>query len=112
MKPYIIVLFVLKLSLIIQICLILAKIETETDIPYLISDFFFKICLGLFLIFYFYISGSPSFQIDDELFISFGGGLLVFDAFYNVLPKLLAKFGLYFDPYTLTLSSKPITKGV
>ena len=107
MKFYILVLMILKISMIVQVCLILEKLESETDVPYLISDFLFKTCLGLFLIMYFYINGSPVFDTWDEIFIGFGGGLLIFDAFYNVLPRLLSKFGIFYDPYTLSLMSKP-----
>ena len=102
MKAHIIVLLALKVSMIIQLILIFTKVETQDHIAYLISDTLFKTFLGLFLIMYFYFNGSANFDSWDEVFIGFGGVLLLFDAFYNVFPKVLAKFNIYFDPYTLS----------
>jgi hypothetical protein len=96
--------------MIVQIILILAKVEDEEHIAYLINDILFKTFLGLFLILFFYIHGSPLVDTWDELFIGFGGVLLVFDAFYNVFPKLLKKFQIYFNPYTFYLSKVPENK--
>jgi hypothetical protein len=102
MKPHIIVLLALKVSMAIQLTLILARVETQEHLAYLISDTLFKTFLGLFLIMYFYFHGSANFDDWDEVFIGFGGTLLLFDAFYNVFPKVLAKFNVHFNPYTLS----------
>jgi len=110
MKAYIVVLLLLKISMIIQIILILAKVEDETHLAYLISDFLFKTTLGLFLIMFFYINGSSNFDTWDEVFIGFGGVLLTFDACYTVFPKILKKFDIYFNPYSFYLSKVPETK--
>jgi hypothetical protein len=79
----------------------------QNHLAYLISDLLFKTILGLFLILFFYINGSSNFDTWDEVFIGFGGALLVFDAFYNVFPKILKKFNIYFNPYTFYLSRVP-----
>jgi hypothetical protein len=79
----------------------------QNHLAYLISDLLFKTILGLFLILFFYINGSSNFDTWDEVFIGFGGALLVFDAFYNVFPKILKKFNIYFNPYTFYLSKVP-----
>jgi len=107
MKAYKIWLIILKFSMIIQVTLILAKVQSQDDTAYLITDMLFKISLGIFLILYFYINGSPMFDGWDEVFISFAGTLLIFDALYNILPKLLAKYEVYFNPYTLSVSNTP-----
>ena len=107
MKAYIIVLLLLKLSMVIQFILILAKVQTSESIAYLISDTLFKAILGAFLIVFFMINGSSNFDSWDEVFIGFGGVLLMFDAFYNVFPKVLHKFNIYFNPYTFYLSNRP-----
>jgi len=109
MKLHIIVLLFLKVSMIVQVVLILAKVQTSDSIVYLISDMLFKGLLGAFLFMYFLINGSPGFDSWDEVFIGFGGVLLMFDAFYNVFPKVLAKYNIHFNPYTLDLSSPPGT---
>ena len=107
MKAHVIVLLLLKVSMVIQLILILAKVQTSDSIVYLVSDVLFKGLLGAFLFMYFVINGSPSFDSWDEVFIGFGGVLLMFDAFYNVFPRVLAKFNIHFNPYTLDLSSPP-----
>lgn len=109
MKLHHIILLILKVSMVIQVGLIFVKVQSENDIVYLISDFLFKTLLGLFLCVFFFINGSPSFDTWDEIFISFGGALLMFDAFYNVLPKLLAKFNVFFNPYTLSVSKTALS---
>lgn len=109
MKAYVIVLLMLKVSMIIQVILILAKVQTSDSIVYLFSDMLFKGLLGAFLFVYFLLNGSPSFDSWDEVFIGFGGVLLMFDALYNVFPKILQKYNIHFNPYTLDLSSPPGT---
>jgi hypothetical protein len=109
MKVYVIVLILLKISMIIQTAVILIGVNgfDQNHLAYLISDLLFKTILGLFLIIFFYINGSSNFDTWDEVFIGFGGALLVFDAFYNVFPKILKKFNIYFNPYTFYLSRVP-----
>ena len=107
MKYYHFFLLLLKISMVIQVTLILFKVQSEDSITYLISEFLFKLLLGLFLVMYFFIAGSPNFDFWDEVFISFGGGLLIFDAFYSVMPKVLLKFNIIFNPYTFYLSNRP-----
>ena len=88
MKAYVVVLLLLKISMIIQISLIFGGLDgfNEDHLVYLISDLLFKTILGLFLIFFFYINGSSNFDTWDEVFIGFGGVLLVlkiFDIYFN-----------------------------
>jgi hypothetical protein len=109
MKAHVVVLLMLKVSMMVQLILILAKVQTNDSIVYLISDMLFKGLLGAFLFVYFLMNGSPSFDSWDEVFIGFGGVLLMFDAVYNVFPKVLLKFNIHFNPYTLDLSSPPGT---
>jgi hypothetical protein len=93
--------------MVIQLVLILLKLQKEDSVIYLLSEVAFKIFLGLFLMVYFLIAGSSDFDFWDEVFISFGGGLLMFDAVYNVLPKVFLRYGIYFNPYTFYLSYHP-----
>jgi len=105
MKLYKIWLIVLKFAIVVQVCLIAAKVQTQHDTVYLITDILFKTSLGIFLMVYFYMNGAPTFDGWDEVFISFGGALLVFDAWYNVFPELLKNYKIYFDPYTFYWST-------
>lgn len=107
MKIYVIVLLLLKASMIVQFILVSAKIESADSLAYLISDTLFKSILGTFLFTFFAINGSSNFDSWDEVFISFGGVLLIFDAVYTSFPKVLRKFNIYFNPYTFYLSNRP-----
>ena len=75
---------------------------SEHNIIYLSTDFVFKLSIGLFLVLYFLLNDLPKLYGYDKLVISFGGALLVYDAFFNVLPKVLLEFRLGFNPYSLT----------
>ena len=107
MKSYHVFLMFLKVAMIVQLILILLKLQKEDSVVYLLSEVAFKIFLGLFLMVSFLIAGSSDFDFWDEVFISFGGGLLMFDAIYNVLPKVLLRYGIYFNPYTFYSSTRP-----
>ena len=104
MKLYQAWLIILKFAMVIQVTLILARVHTEEHVAYLITDILFKSSLGIFLILYFYINGSPAFDGWDEVFVGFGGALLMFDAWYTVFPKLLKHYNIYFNPYTFKWS--------
>ena len=110
MKAYKLWLIFLKVAMIVQLGLIIAKVQKEEDVAYLVTDILFKSSLGIFLIMYFYINGSSAFNGWDEVFISFGGSLLLFDAWYNTFPKVLKQYGYYLNPYTLYFSDKPEIK--
>jgi hypothetical protein len=110
MKAYKIWLIFLKLLMLVQFILISLGYLGDDHISYLITDLLFKTSLGTFLFVYFYLAGSPKIDGWDELFISFGGGLLIFDAWYNTFPKILRIYGYYFNPYTFYFSDKPEKK--
>ncbi len=110
MKAYKLWLIFLKVAMILQFVLISVGVLGDDHISYLITDLVFKTSLGTFLMVYFYLNGSPAIDGWDELFISFGGGLLIFDAWYNTFPKILRLYGYYLNPYTFYFSDKPETK--
>jgi len=92
----------LKLSFLIQFGLVISGLESENSIAYVLSDFLFKISIGLFLILYFFFNHFPDLHGYDRLVISFGGTLLVYDAVFHVLPKLFIKANIIFNPFSLT----------
>ena len=110
MKFHTIYFLVLKISFMIQFFLVSIGKESENSVPYLISDFVFKTSIGLFLILYFYFNHLPDLHGWDRVVISFGGVLLLFDAFYTVLPKVLLQFGVVFNPFSLGDLLKPLSK--
>jgi hypothetical protein len=93
---------ILKLSFLIQFVLVMSGLESENSVTYVLSEFLFKISIGLFLVLFFFFNNFPELYGYDRLVISFGGTLLVYDAIYNVLPKVFRNFGVKFNPFSLT----------
>ena len=102
MKVHTLYFLILKVSFVIQFILVITGQISEHSILYLGNDFVFKMSLGLFLILYFMFNNIPDLYTYDKVVISFGGALLVYDSFYNVLPKVLEKFNIGFNPFSLT----------
>ena len=102
MKVHTLYFLILKISFVIQFILVITGQMSEDSILYLSNDFIFKMSLGLFLILYFMFNNIPDLYSYDKVVISFGGALLVYDSFYNVLPKVLEKFNIGFNPFSLT----------
>ena len=102
MKFHTIYFLFLKALFFVQFILISLQKQSETSISYLITDFIFKMSIGLFLVLYFYFNHLPGLYVWDKLVISFGGILLMFDAVYNVLPRIVLNFGVIFNPFSLT----------
>ena len=102
MKLHTLYFLILKLSFVVQFALVITGNMSEHSIIYLTTDFVFKLSIGLFLVLYFLLHDLPKLYGYDKLVISFGGALLVYDAFFNVLPKVLLEFRLGFNPYSLT----------
>ena len=94
MKIYHYYFIFLKVFVVAQFIVIVLKGEQRKSLTYLISEFIFKISIGLFLIFYFWIHRLPDMEYEDRLIISFGGGLLVFDAVFNTIPVVFERLGL------------------
>lgn len=101
MKIYEFVILFLKLSLVVQLGLIMAKLQKPDSIYYLVSDLLFKIFLGIFLITFFYFNRTTGVDGWDELIISFGGVVLIYDAWIMDVPAILRIYDIKFNPYTL-----------
>ena len=101
MKIYEFIIIFLKVSLFVQICLIMAKLQKPDSLYYLFSDLLFKLCLGIFLITFFYFNQSTGVDTWDELIISFGGVVLIYDAWIMDIPAILKVYDIKFNPYTL-----------
>ena len=88
MKTYAIFFFAMKVALIIQFILILAKKQTRNSIIYITTEIVFKTALFLFIE-WFTFNNNFGITYEDKLIISFGGGLLFYDACFNDVPKLI-----------------------
>jgi len=88
MKPYAVFFFVMKVALVIQFILIIAKKQTRSSIIYITTEIVFKTALFLFIE-WFTFHNNFGINFEDKLIISFGGGLLFYDACFNDVPKLI-----------------------
>ena len=103
MKIYKILLIGLKLLFLVQFIAILLGFGKEDSGPYLMTDFLFKLLLGIFLLFFFHFTPIKEIRGWNARFIEFGGGLLAFDAWFHILPKALLKYDIYYDPYKFVI---------
>ena len=87
----------------LQFIAIILGYQKEDNGPYLMTDFVFKFVLGTFLIVFFHVTPIKEIRGWNARFIEFGGGLLAFDAWFNILPKALLKYGIYYDPYKFVI---------
>ena len=84
----------LKLGILIQFVLILTNKEKVDSTNYILTEIVFKTCLGIFIEIFMFHHVVPWLEIEDRVIISFGGGLLLFDAWVNDLPILLRRYKL------------------
>ena len=103
MKIYKTLLIGLKLIFLVQFIAILLGFGKEDSGPYLMTDFLFKLLLGIFLMFFFHFTPIKEIRGWNARFIEFGGGLLAFDAWFNILPKALLKYDIYYNPYKFVI---------
>ena len=88
MKKYHIPFLLLKIAILIQYGLILLNKQTMNSRIYILTEILFKTALFLFIeIFMFHIV-TDCLSFEDRIIISFAGGLLFFDAWFNDFPKL------------------------
>ena len=88
MKRYTVFFLIMRVALLIQFILILAKKQTQDSIVYITSEIIFKTALFLFIE-WFTFNNDLGIDFEDKLIVSFGGGLLFYDACFNDVPKLI-----------------------
>ena len=95
MKWYHYILIFLKVIFLIQFTFIIYDKKLVSQKLYVTSEILFKLLLSIYIqyivIFVVYKNISP----EDRLFISFGSGLLMYDAVFNDLPHLLEMYGIH-----------------
>ena len=97
MKKYHIFFLLIKIALLIQYGLILINKQTMNSRIYLLTGIIFKTALSVFIQIFMLHGASSCLAFEDRIIISFAGGLLLFDAWFNDFPKLreqIAKYGL------------------
>jgi hypothetical protein len=88
MKPYTLFFLIMKVAIVIQFILIITKRQTRTSIVYIMTEIIFKTTLFLFIE-WFTFHNNFGIHFEDKMIISFGGGLLAYDAWFNDFPKLV-----------------------
>ena len=89
-----------KSIFIIQFIFIIFGKHSEDSTAYLLTDFIFKMSIGIYLMIFFYLNNIIDIYLWDKVVISFAGTLLAYDSFFNVLPKIFLKYGIMFNPYS------------
>ena len=91
LKIYVIFFVLLKLAILIQFALILMNKETTDSRIYIITELIFKTALFIFIEILMFHNDVPGLAFEDKFIISFAGGLLFYDAWFNDFPKLFKK---------------------
>jgi hypothetical protein len=99
MKKYHVFFLVLKLLIIIQFVLILGNKQSVDSTIYLITEIIFKTSIGIFIDIFLFHNNIEGMLLEDKVIISFGGALLIFDAWFNDFPLLLQKYNIS-TPFT------------
>jgi hypothetical protein len=100
MKRISIFFLLVKLLFIIQFIFIIFGKHSEDSTIYLLTDFVFKMSVGIYIMIFFYLNEITEMYLWDKVIISFAGTLLAYDSFFNVLPKIFLKYSIVFNPYS------------
>lgn len=99
-----------KSIFILQFIFIIFGKHSEDSKAYLLTDFIFKMSIGIYLMIFFYLNNIIDIYLWDKVVISFAGTLLAYDSFFNVLPKIFLKYGITFNPYNPMNMFTPLQK--
>lgn len=94
MKAYHIFFLMLKIAIVIQFFLVLANRESVDSTVYLVTEIIFKTTIGIFIDICLFHRQIDGLLLEDKIIISFGGALLIFDAWFNDVPMLLQKYNI------------------
>ena len=95
MKNYHIFFLVLKAAIVIQFVLIFANKQRVDSTIYILTEVLFKTSIGLFIEYFLFHNQIDDILFEDKVILSFAGGLLLYDAWFNDLPILLEKYGIH-----------------
>ena len=95
MKKYHYFFLFLKAAILIQFVLVLANKTRVDSTLYILTEILFKTSIGIFIEVFLFHNQIEGILFEDKLILSFGGGLLLYDAWFNDLPVLLDKYGIH-----------------
>ena len=109
MKAYMIFFFILKLAILIQFALIISNKQSTDSIIYITTEVVFKTALFIFIEYIMFQRMITGLDFEDKLIITFAGGLLFYDAWFNDFPLLFAQLKQRgFIPTSWSLPSRSI----
>jgi hypothetical protein len=92
MYAYHYVFLVLKVIILVQFALIFFNKESIDADIYIVTEVVFKTALGIFIEILMFHRPIEGLAFEDRVVLSFAGGLLMYDAWFNDFPQLLAKY--------------------
>ena len=98
MKKRHIFFLILKIAILVQFGLIVMKKQTRDSLIYILTEIIFKTCLCIFIEVTLFHNVIEGLMFEDKLIISFAGGFLLFDAWFNDFPKLQKIYIQYTHP--------------
>lgn len=94
MRFYHYIFLALKIAIIVQFILVIANKQSIDSKEYLITEILFKTSLAVFIQIFLVYSIIKDVMFEDKVIISFAGGLLLFDAWFNDFPQLLKEYNM------------------
>jgi hypothetical protein len=94
MQWYHYILIFLKVVFLVQFTFIIYDKELVSQKLYATSEILFKLLLSIYIQYVVLFVVYKNMSIEDKVFISFGSGLLMYDAIFNDLPRLLDLYGI------------------
>ena len=89
------ILIIIKVVFLIEFFLIVYDKHLVHPKIYVTSEILFKLLLSVYIQYVVIFVVNKAISVEDQLFISFGAGLLMYDAVVNDLPRLLDMYGIY-----------------
>jgi hypothetical protein len=96
MKGYHIFFFLMKLVIITQFILIIGNKQSIDSRVYILTEIVFKTSLFIFIQWFLIFNVGRDLEIEDRVIFSFAGGLLLYDAWFNDMRRLLEVLDIKF----------------
>ena len=94
MRWYHYVLLFIKIIFLLEFTIILYDKDLVSQRLYVGTEILFKLLLSIYIQYVVIFVVYKNMSIEDQMFISFGSGLLMYDAVFNDIPHLLEMYGI------------------
>lgn len=95
MRWYHYVLILIKLIFLAEFTIILYDKDLVSQRVYVATEMIFKFLLSVYIQYVVIFVVYKNMNLEDQMFISFGSGLLMYDAVFNDLPHILELYGIH-----------------